>query len=341
MTFAEYMTRWLTEYVQDRVAERTGERYEGIARNHLVPAFGEMALECAVDWGLIDKNPASRASPPPIPPGWIRVLDEEATKNLLRGLRGHALYLPCVIAAGTGMRRGEILALRWSEVDLGRSVLSVVRSLEQTSRGLTFKAPKTRRSRRQIVLPGFLTRELAGHRGRQAEQRAAASSYEDHDLVIARPDGSPWPPDSFSAEFRRQLAIRNLPRIRFHGLRHGHASHMLRQGVHPKIVSERLGGLDRCWILRELGNNATLQRNTHHTATIQMRPHRAGRLQRPGRHQVRSSQGGHARRDGGVDTMGQAPPSPLLEAVAHAVLGETVPPENWTAAIVLNVGTRS
>ncbi len=283
MTFAEYMTRWLTEYVQDGVAERTGERYEGIARNHLVPAFGEMALEaltsahiqsylrekvragrlkggglspstvhqhhrvlhkaleCAVDWGLIDKNPASRASPPRIPPGWIRVLDEEATKTLLRGLRGHALYLPCVIAAGTGMRRGEILALHWSEVDLGRSVLSVVRSLEQTSRGLTFKAPKTRRSRRQIVLPGFLTRELAGHRGRQAEQRAAASSYEDHDLVIARPDGSPWPPDSFSAEFRRQLAIRNLPRIRFHGLRHGHASHMLRQGVHPKIVSERLG----------------------------------------------------------------------------------------------------
>lgn len=99
------------------------------------------------------------------------------------------------------MRRGEILALRWSEVDLGRSVLSVVRSLEQARRGLTFKAPKTRRSRRQIALPGFLTRELAGHRDRQAEQRARASGYEDHDLVIARPDGLPWPPDSSARSF--------------------------------------------------------------------------------------------------------------------------------------------
>ncbi len=287
MTLSDLLHRWLRDYAEERVSGRTLQRYRGIIRNHLIPAFGALPLtelhpadiqayyrrkqragslagtalspatvlqhhrllRCAlargVRWGLLDANPADRADPPRVPPHWIRVLSEDETKQLLRALKGRAVYMPTLLALGSGMRRGEILALRWSEVDLERGTLAVVRSLEQTSRGLIFKAPKTRRSRRQIMLPGFVVRALREHRAQQ-DTATSAKTQATHDqgLVFPRPDGRPWPPDSFSAEFARQLRLAGQPHIRFHDTRHkrhAHASHLLRLGVHPKVVSERLG----------------------------------------------------------------------------------------------------
>jgi integrase len=284
MTLSELLLRWLNDYAEERVAGRTLQRYEGIIRNHLIPAFGDVALEdlqpaaiqayyrrtqrCgrlkggalspatvlqhhsvlrsalarAVRWGLHDANPADRADPPRVAAHWIRVLDERETKALLRALHGRSVYGPTLVAVGTGMRRGEILALRWSEIDLKGAVVAVVRSLEQSRRGLTFKLPKTRRSRRQIVLPSFVVRGLKEQRLRQqATRQSDGATPGELGLVFPRADGRAWPPDSFSAEFARQLRLAGQPRIRFHDLRHTHASHLLRQGVHPKVVSERLG----------------------------------------------------------------------------------------------------
>ncbi len=209
-----------------------------VAQHHRVL---HKALVCAVDWRLLDSNPASRVTAPRVQPRWVRVLDEEATKQLLRSLRGHPVYLPSLIAVGTGMRRGEILGLHWSEVDLPRRVLAVIRSLEQTSKGLAFKAPKTRRSRRLIALPGFVVHELEQQRRHRGAEVGRVGQAEQWGVVVTRPDGAPWPPNSFSRAFGEVLRARGLPRIRFHDLRHGHASHLLRQGVHPKVVSERLG----------------------------------------------------------------------------------------------------
>ncbi len=216
------------------------------------------ALQRALRWGLLIRNPALMVDPPVRPRREIRILEEGEMARLLGTLEGRSVYLPTVIAAGTGMRRGEILGLRWGDLDLERGVLRVARSLSQTKGGLQVRPPKTSRGRRQVDLPAFVTAALLAHRGKAAgatsvgkglapsqsgetAETTAGSPIARDDLVITLRDGRPWPPDSFSAEFARQLKLAGLPRIRFHDLRHSHASLLLRLGVHPKIVSERLG----------------------------------------------------------------------------------------------------
>ena len=164
------------------------------------------------------------------------------TADLLNKLRSSSLYLPVLLAAATGMRRGELLALRWRDVDLSTSRATISQALEQTKEGVRFKTPKTDRSRRTIALPKFAVDALETHRKEQAEQRLKLGpAYESQDLVIARADGSPWPPDTFSTAFASFIRRSGLSRIRFHDLRHTHATQLLKQGVHPKVVSERLG----------------------------------------------------------------------------------------------------
>src|SRR5262249_48379718 len=161
--------------------------------------------------------------------------DEIETAALLKSLQGTRLYLPMVLAVTGGLRRGEILALRWQDVDLenGRAIVS--RSLEETRAGVRVKAPKTERGRRTVVLPGFTLDPLRSHKAQQAERRLAAGpAYIDHDLICARDDGAPWSPDAFSTAFASFVRGCELPHFRFHDLRHTHATQLLRQGVHPK-----------------------------------------------------------------------------------------------------------
>lgn len=281
MTLAAFLQKWLAEYALPRVGRRTYERYLTIIDRHLVPALGNLPLEvlsardiqayyaralasgrldgrgglspstvhhhhrvlrCALQralrWGLLARNPALMVDPPVRPRREIRILDEQEMGRLLHAFEGRSVYVPTLLAAGTGMRRGEILGLRWRDLDLERGLLRVARSLSQTKEGLQIRSPKTNRGRRQIHLPGFVTIALEAHRRKAA---AGAQPVEADALVITLRDGRPWPPDSFSAEFARQLHLTALPRIRFHDLRHSHASLLLRLGVHPKVVSERLG----------------------------------------------------------------------------------------------------
>ncbi len=151
-------------------------------------------------------------------------------------------YAPVVLAVSTGMRRGEILALRWADIDFGSNQLSVSRSLELTTKGLNFKTPKTAKSRRRIALPQVITRMLSALKVSQAaEKLRLGPAWQDNDLVFPRRDGTPWRPDSFSSQFSALVRYHKLPHVRFHDLRHTHATQLLKQGVHPKIVSERLG----------------------------------------------------------------------------------------------------
>jgi integrase len=203
----------------------------------LTQAFGQ-----AVRWQLLPANPANGAQPPRPQRAIATVVDPAALRRLLAALAGSRLQLPAAIAAATGMRRGEILALRWADLDTSYSRAQVQRTLQPTQHGLVFEQPKTARSRRTILLPSFLTPYLTRQRRDQQHRRdAAGAAWNDHGLIIDRGDGNPCNPDSLSAAWARTLRKNKLPPIRFHDLRHAHATLMLSQGIHPKIVSERLG----------------------------------------------------------------------------------------------------
>jgi integrase len=199
------------------------------------------SLALAVRWGLIPRNPCDLVDAPRVEQTEMKALDERQLLALLAAIRQTRHHVPVLLAATTGMRLGEILALKWSDIDLECRECQVVRSLQQTDAGLSFKTPKTRRSRRTILLPQMAVTALKAHRAQQNEERLLmGAGYDDQGLVFARPDGSMWPPVQFSSDFRR-LIRRHGFNIRFHDLRHTHASQLLKAGVPVKVVSERLG----------------------------------------------------------------------------------------------------
>ena len=200
------------------------------------------ALAQAVKWQLLVRNPLDAVEPPRAERREMRALDENETATLLGLLGASRLHMAVMLAVTTGLRRGEILGLRWSNVDLAKGTITVVQSLEQTKEGLRFKSPKTHRSRRSLALPAIAIEALRSHRAKQARERLALGpAYDDHDLVCPRPGGAPWPPDMFSTTFAASVRRSGMKLFRFHDLRHSHASQLLKAGVHPKVVSERLG----------------------------------------------------------------------------------------------------
>lgn len=223
---------------EGRIGSKGGLSAQTVLHHHRLLS---QALKRAVRLQLLVRNPCDAVDPPRPARREIKILDHPETARLLKKTEGRRLYVPILLAVATGMRRGEILALRWQDVDLDGATLSVCRTLEETRDGLNFKMPKTARSRRTITLPSFAVDALRRHRARQAEEKLLAGpAYDDHGLICARADGSPTKPDDMSRDFRR-MAIRLGFGISFHGLRHTHLSHLLAAGVHPKVASERAG----------------------------------------------------------------------------------------------------
>ena len=199
------------------------------------------ALHQAVRWQLLAKNPCDLVDPPRAQHVEMTALGEKQLVSLLTAIRHSRLYAPTLLAATSGLRRGEILGLRWSEVDLDTGRMQVVRSLQETPNGLSFKTPKTRKGRRVVLVPKLAISALKAQRARQSEERLMMGpGYQDQDLVFARADGSPWPLAQFSSEFARLMRKHGFA-VRFHDLRHTHASQLLRHGVPVRVVSERLG----------------------------------------------------------------------------------------------------
>lgn len=141
------------------------------------------------------------------------------------------------------MRRGELCALRWSDIDLDHATIKVERSLEETGAGLRMKAPKSRYGRRTVTVPGAAADALRAHRMRQIEQRLALGSGRPapDDLVFTMPDGRPLSPDNLSRDWRRAVLGLKLPPVMFHALRHSHASALIAAGVDVLTISRRLG----------------------------------------------------------------------------------------------------
>lgn len=201
------------------------------------------ALSRAVEQQLIARNPADafKKRLPKVERKEMTTLTVEQAATLLAAIRHTRVYWPALLALSTGARRGEVLALRWRNVDLDRGAVRIVESLEQTRAGIRFKAPKTEKSR-AITLPAFAIEELRRLKREQAEELLKLGIRQTGDtLVCARADGEPLQPQSLTHEFTRLVGRVDVPRVRFHDLRHSHATQMLSAGIHPKIAQERLG----------------------------------------------------------------------------------------------------
>jgi integrase len=200
------------------------------------------ALGTAVKWGLLAVNPADAVTPPKVTRKEPTVLTEEQTLALLEASKGTRLHMPILLAVSTGMRRGEILALKRSDCDVKEGLINVRATVSQTSAGIIFKEPKSRTSRRTVALPQFAVVALREHRRAQSASRLELGpGYQDTGLVVPSDDGSTWTPSLFTAAFCGFVEKLKLPRIRFHDLRHGHVTQLLLAGVPLKVVSARAG----------------------------------------------------------------------------------------------------
>ena len=208
---------------------------------HHIHRVLKQALGAALRWNLLSRNPANAVDPPKGSAKPMQTYDLPQTAALIDAMRPTRMFMPTILAVLCGLRRGEIAALRWRNVDLVAGSASIVESAEQTKAGVRYKEPKSGKGR-NVRLSETVIEELNIWRVKQAEEllrigvRPAGDTF-----VVTQIDGNPLQPRSITHEWVRLLAVKKLPRIRFHDLRHSHASHMLKDGIHPKIASERLG----------------------------------------------------------------------------------------------------
>lgn len=276
-TLTVYLARWL-EGVRPSLRARTWERYEQILRVHVVPEIGNVplarlgpqqvqrlyasrleagsspmtvrhvhavlhrALGQAFRWGLVPRNVAGLAEPPRAARYKWNALDEEQTRGLLDESSGDRLGGLYVLAITTGMRQGELLALRWSDVDLERGFIQVRATLERTSEGVALAEPKTRSSRRRVALTKAAVGALRRHKIRQSQERLGlGDAWDGGDFVFTNLAGHTIDGSDLLRSFHALLRRAGLPQIRFHDLRHTAATLLLGRGIHPKIVQEQLG----------------------------------------------------------------------------------------------------
>jgi integrase len=200
------------------------------------------ALNDAVLWGLLVRSPLLGVKPPRHEPPEMRAWTPDEARRFLGVVDGDRLYGLWVLVLATGMRRGELAGLRWVDVDLDAGVLAVRRSRVSVSYLVHESDPKTRSSRRTISLDARVVAVLRAHRRRQLEERLAwGAAWTDTGYVFTSEDGLAMHPERITVLFGRLVASAGLPKVRLHDLRHTSASLMLVAGVHPKIVSERLG----------------------------------------------------------------------------------------------------
>jgi integrase len=200
------------------------------------------ALKKAVQWRMLAINPAEAVTPPKPEQTEIEILNNDELARLLQEARPTRSFPAILLAATTGMRRGEVLAVRWRDIDLDAAVLTVNQAVEETRAGLRLKSPKTKRSRRNITLPALTVDALRRHRLLQLEERMKLGLGRDHDgLVFTDLEGGLVRPRNLTKEFGRIVKRTGLRPVTFHGLRHTHITTLLGDGVNAKVVSERAG----------------------------------------------------------------------------------------------------
>ncbi len=286
-TTGQYLESWL-ETCRHLLKERTWNRYVEYVRLHAIPVIGKTplsklsaqhlqalyarklaeglspttvrhlhaalhrALDRAVRLGVVHRNVADMVDPPRMSHHEMATLTAEQARALLDAATGERLEALYVLALTTGMRQGEMLALKWHDVDLDDASLQVRANLQNVGGVYRIVEPKTQSSRRRIALPATAVEALREHRVRQERERSQANEgWEDNDLVFPNTVGRPLDGMNLMKYWFLPLLKRaRLPRIRFHDLRHTAATLLLGQGIHVKVVSEMLGHADVSITLR-------------------------------------------------------------------------------------------
>jgi integrase len=275
----EYLERWLVDSVLDTVRPTTYERYEQIVRIHVRPALGGVklknltpahvrglyreklqaglsprtvqyihvtlhkALNQAEQDGLIPRNATEAVRPPQVRKEEIRPLTAEQVEMLFEAVRDDRLESLYILAVHTGLRQGELLGLKWEEVDLEAGTLQVRRTLTTAKGGPVLRAPKTKASRRTVKLSPTALEALRSHLERQLREiDQAGDLWRENGLIFASESGEPLDRRYITTHhFKPLLKRAELPHIRFHDLRHTCATLLLTKNVNPKVVSEMLG----------------------------------------------------------------------------------------------------
>jgi len=279
-TIREFLEGWLEDWARTSVGPRTFETYSRVVRRYVVPVLGEVplaklgpqhlqrlyrplveaghtrtaqlthamvhrALGHAVKWNLLARNPADLVDPPRHRYREMQALDLEQARRLLDAARGERLEALYVLALACGLREGELLGLKWEDVDLKEGVLHVRRTLAWIDGSFRFLEPKTEKSRRTVVLPAVAVAALKRHKARQAEERLAlGNAWVYPDLVFTTRIGTPLAKSDFiRRDFKKRLLGKAglPPSVRFHDLRHTFATLSLAGGADLKAVQAALG----------------------------------------------------------------------------------------------------
>jgi integrase len=281
LTLGEYLDRWLSDAVRGTVRESTYSRDKYLVTNHVKPSIGRVklknvnalhlqshyrerldsglsgstvqkihhvlhkALTQAMRWDLIPRNPADSVKAPTPTPKEMHPLSVLETRQLLEAARGDRLEALYVLAIHTGMRRGELLALKWADVDLDLATVRVRRTLTrgEDGRGYVMGAATKNGKGRHVRLTTRAVEALKRHRARQAKEKLKVGGlYQEQGLVFAGTGGGLINPSNLrQRSFKPLLEHAGLPRITFHDLRHTCASLLFQRNVHPKFVQELLG----------------------------------------------------------------------------------------------------
>jgi integrase len=277
-TLGPYLLEWLSAVAAKRVRANTLTGYRTNVERHIVPRLGgrklgkltaadvrtmldscksaglsdrsvkyvhatlRVALEDAVRGDLVGRNVAKLVRLSTTERPEVRVLSVDEGRALLRSVREDRLFAGLVLLMLLGLRRSELLGLRWSDVDLERGVLQVRQGLHYVAGDLVLLPPKTRRSRRSLPLPGLCADALRAHRAAMVcEREASLVDWPDNGLVFVTTVGTPVDPNNFSRSFARWCGAAGLPAVRLHDLRHTCVSMLLYLGVPPRVVMEIVG----------------------------------------------------------------------------------------------------
>jgi len=228
-------------WVQDGNSSRA-DRHPSAKTVYNIHLTLHRALEDAVEDGLIIRNPATGARNAPQTQDEMLTWTEDQLRCFLTATKDDRLYPIWCLTAMSGMRRGEVLGLRWDDLDLKAATISVNRQWKRGERGLVLAPPKTDRARRSIDIDSETADVLKRWRRAQLEERISYDGeWQDSGFMFTRPDGRPQDVDVVSQRFDRLVARAELPPLRFHDMRHTHATLLLLADVPPHVVSLRLG----------------------------------------------------------------------------------------------------